>query len=211
MYISLFVEHTIFLTLAQDPWRSKAESCSRHAQALQPRRGEVEMFSRQRPRLGLNAVQDEHPPETQQLHHPDLSVPHRRSETPGLLHYCSTTPWQSELCQRESEKGRATCSSQIRSSDLADPTEVGLQRWSVPLADPQGACPAFLRAWSELLPRLLLREQGTGLTGLASIRSKRDKQTRSRHSTAGGSGPRLKDRTYSTDVAISWEAFKCFS
>lgn len=35
MYISLFVEHTIFFTLAQDPLRSKAESCSRHAQALQ--------------------------------------------------------------------------------------------------------------------------------------------------------------------------------
>lgn len=35
MYISLFVEHTIFLSLAQDPLRSQAQSCSQHTQALQ--------------------------------------------------------------------------------------------------------------------------------------------------------------------------------
>lgn len=199
MYISLFVEHTIFLTLEQGPLRSKAESCSHASSSAvgQPWRGEVEMFSRQGSRLSLNAVLDEHPPETQQLHHPDLSVPHGRSETPLLLHYCSTLPWQSELCQRELEEGKATCASQTPSSDLAHPTSVALQRCSVPLADPQGACPAFLRAWSELLPRLLLQEQGTGWMGLTSIRSEWDKPTHSRHSAAEGSGPRLEDSTYS--------------
>lgn len=69
---------------------------------------------------------------------------------------------------------------------------------SVPLADTQGACPAFLWAWSELLPRLLLQEQGTGWMGLVSIRSKWDKQTHSRHSRAEGNGPGLQDSTYST-------------
>lgn len=61
MYISLFVEHTIFLTLAQDPLRSQAQSCSQHTQ---PQWGEVEMFPGQRSRLSLNAVLDEHPPGT---------------------------------------------------------------------------------------------------------------------------------------------------
>lgn len=64
MYIILFVEHTIFLTLAQDPLRSKAESYSRHAQALQllVSHGGVRwnVFSRQRPRPSLNAVLDKH-------------------------------------------------------------------------------------------------------------------------------------------------------
>lgn len=35
MYISLFIEHTIFLILTQDPLRLKAKSYLRHTQALQ--------------------------------------------------------------------------------------------------------------------------------------------------------------------------------
>lgn len=68
MYISLFIEHTIFLILPQDPLRSKAKSYLWHVQALQllVSHDEVRwnMFSRQRPRLSLNAVLDEHSPET---------------------------------------------------------------------------------------------------------------------------------------------------
>ena len=68
MYISLFIEHTIFLILTQDPLRLKAESSLRHAQALQllVSHDEVRwnMFSRQRLRLSLNAILDEHPPDT---------------------------------------------------------------------------------------------------------------------------------------------------
>lgn len=60
MYISLFIEHTLFLILTQGPSRLKAKSDLRHVQALQllVSHDEVRrnMFSRQRPRLSLNAM-----------------------------------------------------------------------------------------------------------------------------------------------------------
>lgn len=68
MYISLFIEHTIFLILSEDPLRSKAKRYLRHVQALQllvsHDKVRWNMFSRQRPRLSLNAILDEQSPET---------------------------------------------------------------------------------------------------------------------------------------------------
>lgn len=148
------------------------------------------------------------------IHLPANYTPHIISETllvpSGSLHCSLAIFWAMPEGNKELESN--LCFSDMRAQALSVcEGAVASLRYPVPLADPQGTCPVVLQAWIELLPGLLLWEQGMGKT-LTHQHQEQAGQTNLFQALYSRRKQAKAGRTALTqlDVAISWEALSTF-